>query len=448
VVVYKVDSEHVSFRWKESSHKLPVAKFSEAWSGVVLLAEKSEKSIEPGYREHRKTQLLNLAKQTAFLFSCGLILFFAYTYKLLYANAGISLLLLINLAGMYIGWLLLLKQMNVQSQYADKICSLFRQSNCNSVLESEAAKLFGIFSWSEIGFGYFSANVLLLLLSPSLVTSIALINILTLPFTLWSVWYQQVKARQWCTLCLTVVVCLWAIFIINLLFGYIQIPDFYNSMPVLTKQVASLLVYCMMILGVHLLAPKFNTEKTVQSLKQSINSIKSDGDVFAALLKKQPFYETNDNDSIINFGNPDSKLRLTVLTNPYCNPCSKMHKRIEELLKKTNSGISIQYILSSFNEALNSTNKYLIAVCLSEKTGSAMQIFGNWFEKGKALRDEYFKDMCLDMDNPEIEVEFQKHEIWRKKTQLRSTPTVLVNGYQLPEIYKVEDLRYFMDLDL
>ena len=31
-----------------------------------------------------------------------------------------------------------------------------------------------------------------------------------------------------------------------------------------------------------------------------------------------------------------------------------------------------------------------------------------------------------------IEVELQKHESWQEKTQLRATPTILVNGYKLP----------------
>jgi len=48
----------------------------------------------------------------------------------------------------------------------------------------------------------------------------------------------------------------------------------------------------------------------------------------------------------------------------------------------------------------------------------------------------------------EIEIEFQKYEAWRKKTQLQATPTVLVNGYQLPENYKVEDLRYFTEFNI
>ena len=59
----------------------------------------------------------------------------------------------------------------------------------------------------------------------------------------------------------------------------------------------------------------------------------------------------------------------------------------------------------------------------------------------------FFNDLHLDMTNPAIEYEFQKHESWKEKTQLRATPTILVNGYKLPDNYKIEDLRYFIEFD-
>ena len=56
--------------------------------------------------------------------------------------------------------------------------------------------------------------------------------------------------------------------------------------------------------------------------------------------------------------------------------------------------------------------------------------------------------MGLDIENPEVEAEFLKHEAWKQKTQISATPTVLINGYKLPESYKIEGLRYFTDLDV
>jgi len=445
-VVFKVNPDNVHFYLRGSQHILSVEKFIEAWSGIVLLAESSERSIEPGYKEHRKSELLNNLKKISFFSAIGLIALLVYIYQSFYTNIGISLLLLISLAGIYISRLLLLKQMHVQSQYADKICSLFKQKDCSNILESKAAKLFGIIGLSEIGFGYFSVNALLLLFSPMLLLSIVLINIFTLPFTFWSVWYQWAKAKQWCVLCLIVLVLLWSTFAVSCLFGYIRLPEV--SYQELLNMIVTGCCYFISILGINILVPKLNTEKATQSLRQSMNSIKANESVFMELLKKQPFYETNDCDSVICFGNPDSKLRITVLSNPYCNPCAMMHKRIEELLIKMNNYISVQYILSSFEEKLNSTNKNLIAVCLEKNINSVLKVFNDWFEEGNVLQDDYFSNLSLNMGNPEIEVEFQKHEAWKNKTQLRETPTVLVNGYQLPESYKVEDLRYFADLEL
>ena len=63
VAVHKVDAKNVSFQWKGAPHDLSVAKFIEAWTGIVLLAESSEKSIEPDYSKHRKTEQIELLKK-------------------------------------------------------------------------------------------------------------------------------------------------------------------------------------------------------------------------------------------------------------------------------------------------------------------------------------------------------------------------------------------------
>ena len=455
VAIYKVDSNNVSFLWQNVNHVLPIAKYIESWTGIVLLAESCEKSGEPDYQKHRKTVCINLLKKVAFFSACSLILLicvlnhvYAISINQLFRY---STILLFNFAGLYTSWLLLLKQMHAESKYADKICSLFKQSDCNNVLESDAAKLFGIVGWSEIGFGYFLTNIILLLLFPTLLTTIALLNVLTLPFTVWSIWYQRTKAKQLCMLCVIVVVLLWAIFFINCLFGYIQIshpPIEVVERGLYTQYIIVAYCYFTLILGTNLLVPNLNSNKTINSLHQTINSLKANEDVFTNILKKQPYYETNKCASVIRFGNPNSKLQVTILSNPYCTPCAKMHHRIEELLQQVNNEISIQYILSSFGENFNSTNKLLIAVCLDTKVNSTIQVFSEWFEKGKALKDGFFKSFSLNLENPEIETEFLKHDEWKQKNQIRSTPFVLVNGYKLPDIYKIDDLRYFTNLDL
>jgi protein-disulfide isomerase len=441
VIVYKIEPEKVHFLWNGKQTVLPLAEFLNAWSGIILLAEPTANAIEPDYKEHKKKELLDSGQKGLLAFAAGLLFVLSYITNGLFANLGLTLLLLLNFAGVYIAYLLILKQLHIHSRYADKICSLFKQHDCNDVLESKAAKLWNTFGWSEIGFGYFAANILILLFLPNLISYLALINILALPYSFWSVWYQKMKAKQWCVLCLIVQALLWGVFILSWIFGLIRLPDF--SAASLVHFLLLACVYGISILIINILVPKLSEGRMVVYLKQEINSIKANEDVFKAILNKQPYYEVSKSDSQILFGNPDAALQITILTNPYCNPCAGMHKRVEEILKDTNNTICVQYIFSSFDKSLDFANKYLIAACMEKNQSDFRQIIGDWFEKGKPLGEEFFKKLSLDVNNPAVESEFQKHEVWREKTKLRATPTVLVNGYQLPGNYRIEDLKQF-----
>ncbi|MDR2968314.1 MAG: thioredoxin domain-containing protein [Tannerellaceae bacterium] len=422
--------------------RIPVSQFIRAWSDVILLAETSPESIEPNYKEHRKQEFTDIAQKGIIAIAGMLIFVLAYISHSLFADLGISLLLAVNLIGVYICCLLVLKQLNIHSRYADKICSLFSKSDCNNVLELDAAKLWGVFGWSEAGLGYFTANCVILLFLPHLIPYLAIVNILALPYTFWSVWYQKVKARQWCPLCLIVQVLLWTVFVLDGWFGYIRLPGF--GLPDL---LIAGCVYALPVFAFNLLIPKLGKGNQVEQLRQEMNSIKANEEVFRTLVGQQPYYETGKEDSCILFGNPDARLTVTILTNPFCNPCAKMHARAESLLRETKGEVCVQYIFSSFNEDLVYANKYLIAVYLQKGREAAMEILDEWFDQGKTLRERFFENLQPDMDNPAIEAEFHRHESWIEKTQLRATPTIFVNGYKLPDNYKIEDLRYFTEFN-
>jgi len=459
VVVYKVDPEKVHCIRNGRKIFIPFSHFIQSWSGVILLAETSPDSIEPGYHEHRKKDLLIIAQKSLLALACIMILGIAYfhnvfsvqlgEFDLPFQNSvlGITSLLLVNLTGVYISYLLVIKQMHIQSRYADKICTLFSKSDCNNVLESDAAKLWGVFGWSEIGLGYFAGNITVLLFLPQLLTFLGIFNILTLPYTVWSVWYQKTKARQWCPLCLIVLVLLWTIFFLNLAFGNLILPDFsVNFLLSLVNCLLSICIYAIPVLLLTLLIPKLSEGNQVEQLRQEINSLKANEELFNTLLKQQPFYEVSKADSQILFGNPEAKLLISILTNPLCNPCALLHARIEKLPREIKEKICIQYIFSAFNESLEYANRSFNAVYMEKGREAAWQLYSAWFEKGKLLKEAFFDDLKLDMTKPAIEVEFQKHESWKEKSQIRATPTILVNGYKLPENYKIEDLRFFANI--
>lgn len=439
VNVYKVDADRVHYLWNGKQVALTIQEFCSAWTGVILLAEPNSTSIEPNYKENRGKELFGSIQKLLLLSAVFIALLLAYSSNSFYPNWGFSGALLVNVVGVYIGYLLVQKQMHIHSQYADKICSLFKQSDCNDVLESKAAKLFGLIGWSEIGLGYFISNVIILIFLPHFISYLALVNICALPYSFWSIWYQRVKAKQWCPLCLIVQGLFWGIFIVNLTFGFIEMPVF---------SVTNLLIisclYLIPILAINILIPRLSKEEKMEQITQEINSIKTNEEVFLALLKERSYYEVSKDTSKIIVGNPDADTLITIFTNPHCQPCARMHARIEELLKQTDN-LCIQYIFSSFDQSLDSSNKFLIAVYLNNNAVETKRIFTEWFEKGKFEKEEFFRKYGSGIENEHIEQEFQKHEAWKAETGLRATPTILVNGYELPGNYKIEDLMYLSE---
>lgn len=65
-----------------------------------------------------------------------------------------------------------------------------------------------------------------LLIFPEYTGYLALCNLICLPFSFWSIWYQKFRAKAWCTLCLSVQAILWLLF-----FSYISGGWLKDSFP-------------------------------------------------------------------------------------------------------------------------------------------------------------------------------------------------------------------------
>ncbi|MBK5722893.1 hypothetical protein JGH11_18650 [Dysgonomonas sp. Marseille-P4677] len=209
VFVEKITEGDVTYYQNTQRLEVSIDKFKEIWSGATLLVEANENLIEPEYRKNKKEELITNILQLLFPAIWIVSAFIGLVQNRIYLNIGLMLLLLFSLGGMYAGYLLVLKQMKITSNHADKICSLLSRGSCNDVLESSAAKFMGVIGWSEIGLCYFFANTIILLYTPYLLPYLVLINICALPYSFWSVWYQKFKVKQWCPLCLMVQVLFW-----------------------------------------------------------------------------------------------------------------------------------------------------------------------------------------------------------------------------------------------
>lgn len=446
VVVKQVTSDKISYNWRGKYMHSSVSDFDSMWTGVVLLAEPNELSLELEYKKHWKRELLYTCQKSILwvLLVIGLVMG-CYSQKI-FDSLAMSFVLVLNLIGVYVSSLLLLKQNHVENGYADKVCSLFHQKDCNNVLESDAAKIGGLFSWSEIGFGYFISNMILIVFFPRLITYLGLINICALPYTFWSIWYQYKVAKQWCMLCLIVQLILWLIFVVDLFSWYVIGIDM-PSISLFNLSVVGI-IYLGPFLLANFLSGKVMLSNKLETVVQELNGLKSSEEVFLTLLKRQPHYEVNQSVSKIILGNPAAKLGITILTNPHCEPCAKMHERVSALLDTMGNKLYVQYIFSSFNDGLTRSNRFLIAAYFQSDKVQIKSIYSNWFEKEKYFPEVYMAKLQFQMFSSEVDIELSKHEKWKIENRIAATPTILINGYKLPEKYKIEDLRYLTDIEI
>lgn len=437
--VLSIDSQNTVYYCNNKIIRLRTNTFIDVCSGVVLLAKPSNDSKEPNYKSNLKREIL------ANLLNSFILIGFVITFALLciqsevYSSVFMSISLGINLLGLFLTFLLLLSHLNIKTQIGNRICSIFKHSDCNNILESDYASFLGI-SWSEYGFTYFLGNSLLILLFPEYILWMSLANIIALPYSFWSIWYQAFRAKQWCALCLIVQTILWGIFIVNIIFGMISFPEINVVAAIIFG-----LLYGMPLIIIHKITKLLFKSKSATNIKQELNSFKANEKVFLALLSQQAYYVIPSNVSKISFGNCHSNIHLTILTNPHCNPCAKMHKRIMQLLIKNNN-ICVQYIFTSFSSELEISARFLIALHFQYRPSIRHTVFEEWFEKGRYNKESFFKKYPVDFNDSSINEEYQRHVSWVESTKLSYTPFILINGYELPEGYVVEDLRYFTNL--
>lgn len=451
LVVIDVNSISVTYLNEQyKKRQLTQEEFIKQWDGVVLLAEADEHSGEGDYaQKHRWEILRRLPMPVAFLTALILIVLTAVS---LHRTVGIQslfpfLLSLSMLAGTAVVGLLLWYEIDMHNPLLQKICTASKHVDCSAILQSDAAKLWSIITWSEVGLAYFTGGFFSLLLSsfdPTVITIIAWLNLLATPYIFFSVFYQWRIAKQWCLLCLTVQFLLLGGFIICLTGKYYTV---YPHTISLHYVILFMIAYGLPLLLWRQLKPLWLKAKDEKHYKRQLLRMKHDIRIFDALLTKQKNISTKDIQHLgILLGNVEAKHHLVKVCNPYCGPCARVHPEIEKILE-ANQDISAQIIFTPIDDERDLRSyaaKHLMAIDEKGNKELTKKALDDWYNAPKKDYQVFANKYPL---NGELQAQGEKLKSmseWCKKIGITFTPTFFVDGYQLPEIYEVDDLRYLL----
>lgn len=440
--------------WQESHNKV-VSKdkrdFIKNWDGVYLIAEPNQFSGEPNYEQIKRKEVLNtLIPIGAFAAIVSLSLFLIkQVMDSLNGNSafGIYLQFLILLVGVFVSGLLILYEVDKNNPTLQKVCTGKLNRDCSAILTGKHSKAFNLVSWSEVGLSYFTGGMLTLLFSGNHImlslTTVAWLNIFALPYIVFSVYYQAKIAKQWCILCLGIQALL--------LLGGVNVIANGFLLPVSPVSpffvVNVMLMYVVPVFVWRVMKPYLLRLQEIKDIKHQYLRTKFNTEIFETLLKKQKSIESSTYGLGIELGDPEGKNTLIKVCNTYCGPCSLAHPEIEKLLKE-NKDLKVKIIFTtsgSEDDLSLMPARHLLAIAENADGAKLQKALNDWYKPGEKNYEHFaakypMENSLLFMQNDKIKAMAQ----WCKSVGISFTPTIFINGFQLPDFYNIEDLQYFL----
>ncbi|MGG5211062.1 vitamin K epoxide reductase family protein [Chryseobacterium sp. MIQD13] len=390
---------------------------------LVLIAE-----------ELPKKWTLKFNLKTAFLFVVFLLLLFICS---IFRSPYIPVLSLCAVIGVYISYSGLSIELGIESDFSNKFCSSKEEkSSCSSIINSDKKLPVKL---GHLSFFFFIQQFFLLAFSIAVPEfySIFFIGImLSLPLTFYSLYFQLVIEKKFCTVCLTII----AILYIQILISIIS----FNKLP-FNLNFNKILLFLIIIAGAYLIT-HFISENAalVERLKKTNNGLIKfyrNFDLFKySLIKSKRIDFDLENLGVIIGERSDAKPLITMVSNPNCKYCKETYKNLWDLYNYESDNVVIQIIF--YDKNFTSEGKEIIRNILHHYLdaggSSTLEMLANnynFFEEKQYINDEL---------SSEIETQILSQNNFGLSTNFEHSPTLLLNKYVFPENYSRSFLRYFI----
>lgn len=416
------------------------------WDGVVLSIHKGQRAKNSMYE---RTLIKNVNAQRLIITLIFLLILFLAIKSYLYHGAFGEILFIINSIGFIISLSILMYKIGKTNSISNTLCSNENNTKCDKVLNSGFGQISNWMGLGELSSSFFLTIIIAISIldvdTNNLKSLIAFPFFTGMIFTFITAFQQAFIIKSWCKMCIIVSVIIWINF-------FLLISKFGTSFKV---NIDSLL-FLLLIIPVFgfsflliLLAKKIITQLDF-AIENKISYLKwkRDPSVFSSLIlnSRKINYEGWDNEIVI--GDIEAKIIILVVCNPYCSPCAKAHLEMERLI--TDFPKQVKIIIRFSIEKVDINDRKVIAI--------NQILFAETIYNAKSNKpnqrpiDFWFKNMQLEkfnselaLDSQEINIELiMKHAKWSTSVKIEFTPTIFINGCELPSKYNFKDIREFI----
>lgn len=418
--------------------------FLKNWTGVALSVEADDHEVEPDVKKWKRERVT----RTGLLLLLGISLVLWAGTRLSFESFSQSdvifsiLYLALKIGGLVIGIFLLWYEVDRNNPLLQRFCTGGKRINCDAVLGSTASHFFSAeLSLSTLVFSYFLAGAILLLIgsfSTSSLAFLAYVSAATLPIVIFSLYHQAKVLKNWCRFCLLVD----GVLVLEM--AVMALGRFYSEPFDLSLLPIFMVVFLIVLIAWIRVKPLLSLKNDLLQSKSSLTKFKSQPVIFETLLARSKKITIPPEDMGIVFKGKSAKHKVLKVCNPYCGPCSKTHSILEKLYKAGN--IDLQIIFTpggGWEDPRNKTIGHLLAIADKGDTEQIHRALDDWYGGDKDY-EAFAGRYRLNGELLQQEDKIAAMRNWCEFEGIRYTPTIFVNGQELPSSYVAEDLIYIL----
>lgn len=450
VILYEISDDKITvYERKAKISFYKVEQFISMWSGIAILTNSTFIREE---NEYKQNYLVALRKNVGIIASIVLCLLFLGQINIINAflpKAYLNILFVLNLLGLITTSFLVLSDVKKDNKFINKLCSLYTKLSCRQVLSSKHASLFGFIKWSEIGFCYYTLNILLFFIfhNQTLRCLLLILSTISLPYILFSVYYQVAIVKKWCMLCLAIQGIILFQFALNVFYAgsndmsYGELFKNVFSIPVLIPVIIGFLIPFILLIFI---MPLLQRGKNYEILSKKLQASQRDPLLFNHFLSMPKVINGTINYEPIVIGNRSSDKVFTIITNPNCGPCKATHKELRNLIAlfSAEARIEIIFLLGAEYKKSKSYKPCLYFIkAYQESESSFLAALTEWNEAEH--KNAFIKSVLNKIEvTDEADRILNKHLEWCNNFNIQTTPMIFFNQRKLQGLYTIDNVKY------
>lgn len=421
---------------KRKNIKIPLESFIKEFTGYAILVNLKLVQEIPANEAKKKERRLTSVLSGAFLVLLMLLLangLYLNSTSLFQDNAT-TFFFTFMAVGSLISGALYFKDVAHNDSLFNKVCTIGKSVDCESVLQSKHATIYGWIKWSDLGLIYFLGGLFSLAFGFSLAV-IQLLAVLALPYVFVSLYQQAFVIKKWCLFCLGIV----SVLLINGLYA-LSLGSISNI------NITDFIEVSLMYLSVGLICLLYKNWKRTNSslfIQEIIYTrIKNTKEVFTSLIKREKKLIGDSDDENYLFFEAKSGLDVTVFLSLNCAHCARLFDEVKGFYEAKSINLQIVLVPTKKDTKQAAILSEVYQTYMGKGEQSTIDVMTSWFErKYKVPQDWGLEDL-----SSQEGLFVQKQVNFAKQNQVSEFPATFIQGYKKSNYYSLQEYLELGDI--